>query len=109
VSYFPLRERTGKLMQVAAIVVEVSERMDVPPPVVQGRRGLPLCARPLSERERQVLQLLADGKNNKQVAEALSIRLRTAETHRARIMLKLGVHSGAELVSRALRSGLIGL
>jgi two-component system, NarL family, response regulator NreC len=62
---------------------------------------------PLSPRERQVLQLVAEGKTSKEVAHQLGISLKTAESHRARIMGKLDIHEIAGLVRYALRRGLI--
>jgi DNA-binding NarL/FixJ family response regulator len=61
----------------------------------------------LSHRERQVVQNLAMGKSNKEMASILSISVRTVETYRARVMLKLGVRSLAELVRYALRKNII--
>jgi two-component system response regulator NreC len=61
----------------------------------------------LTERERQVYQLLAEGKSNKEVASRLGLSVHTAETHRARIMEKMGLHSIAELVLSASRRGLV--
>ena len=61
----------------------------------------------LSPREREVLQLLALSKGNKEVAAELGISVRTIETYRARIMLKLRVHSLSELVHYAIRSGIV--
>jgi len=62
---------------------------------------------PLSEREREVLRLLALGHTNQEIAALLYISVRTAETHRAHIMQKLGLASRAELVRYALDHGLI--
>ena len=61
----------------------------------------------LTRREREVLQLLAEGCANKAVAKVLGISVKTAETHRARIMRKLGMKSVAELVRYAIRNGFI--
>lgn len=61
----------------------------------------------LSEREREVFQLIAEGRSNKEVAELLAISLATVETHRARILEKLDVHNTAELVLYAVRRGVI--
>ncbi len=61
----------------------------------------------LTPREREILQLLAEGKSNKEVAGLLGISVNTAEAHRANIMLKLGVHSLAELVHYAVRNQII--
>jgi len=62
---------------------------------------------PLSEREREVLRLLALGHTNQEIAKMLYISVRTAETHRAHIMQKLGLQTRAELVRHALASGLL--
>lgn len=64
---------------------------------------------PLSSRERQVLQLLAEGKKTREVAALLCISIKTAESHRTRIMHKLGIKETAGLVRYALRQGLIQL
>lgn len=61
----------------------------------------------LTERERQLYHLLAEGRSNKEIASRLGLSLHTVETHRTRIMEKLGVHSIAELVLSAVRRGLI--
>jgi DNA-binding NarL/FixJ family response regulator len=61
----------------------------------------------LTPREREVLQLLAEGKSNKEVANILQISVKTAETHRANIMLKLDFHSVTELVRYAVRNKII--
>ncbi len=61
----------------------------------------------LTDRERQLYHLLAEGQSNKEIAARLSLSLHTVETHRTRIMEKLGVHSIAELVLGAVRRGLI--
>ena len=62
-------------------------------------------ADPLSEREHDVLRLLALGHTNQEIAQLLFISIRTAETHRARIMQKLGLRTRAELVRYALAAG----
>jgi len=62
---------------------------------------------PLSDREREVLRLLALGHTNQEIAKLLYISVRTAETHRAHIMQKLGLSSRAELVRYALSEGLL--
>lgn len=61
----------------------------------------------LTPREREILQLLAEGKSNKEVATLLNISVNTAEAHRANIMLKLGFHSLADLVLYAIRNNII--
>jgi len=61
----------------------------------------------LSDREREIFQLIAEGKVNKEIATLLFISLSTVETHRARIMEKLDLHSAAEIVLHAVRRGVI--
>jgi two-component system, NarL family, response regulator NreC len=61
----------------------------------------------LTTREREVLQLLAEGKSNKDVAALLNVSLYTVETHRGNIFQKLNLHSGAELILYAIRKGVI--
>ena len=58
-------------------------------------------------REIEIIRLLAGGKSNKEIAAQLGITVRTVETHRAKIMLKLGFHSLAELIHYALRHGIV--
>jgi two-component system, NarL family, response regulator NreC len=61
----------------------------------------------LSVRERQVLQLVSEGHSTKKIAALLGISVKTADTHRAKVMLKLDIHQTAGLVRYAIRSGLI--
>lgn len=61
----------------------------------------------LSQREREIFQLIAEGKANKAIAALLSISPSTVETHRARLMEKLDLHSAAEIVLYAVRRGVI--
>jgi DNA-binding NarL/FixJ family response regulator len=61
----------------------------------------------LSEREREIFQLVAEGYSNKEIADMLSVSPATVETHRAHILQKLDVHSTAELVLYAVRRGVI--
>jgi PAS domain S-box-containing protein len=61
----------------------------------------------LTERERQVLVLIAEGKSTKEAAARLGISYKTADSHRSRILEKLGVHETASMVRYAIRAGLI--
>lgn len=61
----------------------------------------------LTEREREILKLLAEGRTNNQIAELLVISPKTVDTHRTHIMDKLNLHSRAELVKYAMRRGLL--
>jgi DNA-binding NarL/FixJ family response regulator len=67
------------------------------------------AADPLTPRERQVLQLVAEGQTTKDVAATLDLTVKTAEYYRLRIMQKLGIHTTAGLVRYAIRSGIAHL
>jgi len=76
--------------------------------VVSAYRGQTrLPADLLTTREREVLQLVAEGKSTKQIAELLGIAQKTAESHRSHLMVKLGIHQVAGLVRYAVRRGLV--
>jgi len=70
-------------------------------------RGISDRYESLSEREREIFQLIAEGKTNKEIAALLSVSPSTVETHRAHIMEKLDLHSAAEIVLYAVRKGVI--
>ena len=70
-------------------------------------RGLTDSYHLLTDREKEVLQLLAEGRSNKEVATVLDLSLSTVETHRANLMQKLNLHNTAEIVLYAVRKGLI--
>jgi DNA-binding NarL/FixJ family response regulator len=61
----------------------------------------------LTAREREVIQLLAEGKTSKEVAVTLKLSIKTAETHRTNLMRKLGLHSVADLTRYAVRNGIV--
>lgn len=71
--------------------------------------GTPLAYEPLTGRERQVLQLVAEGSSTKEVAASLGVSVKTVETHRARIMDKLDIHAVTGLVHYAIRRGLVSV
>jgi DNA-binding NarL/FixJ family response regulator len=73
-------------------------------PTVPGEGGPPL----LSQREHEVLELVAQGYTNQQIADRLGLSVKTIETYRARLVEKLGLQSRAELVRYAMDSGLLG-
>jgi two-component system response regulator NreC len=76
--------------------------------VVSAYRGQTrLPADHLTTREREVLQLVAEGKSTKKIAEILGIAQKTAESHRSHLMVKLGIHQIAGLVRYAVRRGLV--
>jgi DNA-binding NarL/FixJ family response regulator len=70
-------------------------------------RGSEIPSNPLTLREREVLQLIAEGKTTKEVASLLGIGVKTAESHRSRIMEKLDIHETASLVRYAIRQGVV--
>ena len=71
------------------------------------QRGLQDSYDLLTDREKETLQLLAEGKSNKEVARILNLSLYTVETHRANVMEKLDLHTAAEIVLYAVRKKLI--
>jgi DNA-binding NarL/FixJ family response regulator len=71
------------------------------------QRGLKDSYELLTDREKEILQLLAEGKSNKEVAALLNLSPYTVETHRAHIMQKLNLHNTAEIVLYAVRKGII--
>jgi DNA-binding NarL/FixJ family response regulator len=73
------------------------------------RDGTDDAASPLSGREREVLQVLAEGKSTKEAADVLHVSAKTIESHRKQIMDKLDLHSIAELTKYAVREGLTHL
>lgn len=75
--------------------------------VANDARAEPAGHGPLSAREREILQLLAENKTNKEIATRLMISVRTVETHRRSIMQKLNANSIVELVHYAIRNGMI--
>jgi len=86
---------------IAGVVVDASVR--------SGSSRRPLVDSSLTDREQDVLQLLAEGHSTKQIASQLKISEKTVETHRHRLMEKLDIHSIAELTKYALREGLTSL
>jgi DNA-binding NarL/FixJ family response regulator len=85
---------------IAAIVVDR---------LVDGTRTAETKARPLSPREREVLQLLAEGKSSKDIATRLDLAVPTVETHRRQIMDKLNLRTIAELTKYAIREGITSI
>ena len=75
--------------------------------VDQTASSLPVEAKPLTRRELQVIVLICDGRTTRQIASLLSIGVKTAESHRTRLMQKLDIHSTAGLVRYAIRQGLV--
>jgi DNA-binding NarL/FixJ family response regulator len=72
-----------------------------------GRRGAEDSYDLLTDREREVLQLVAEGKTNKEIANTLNLSLYTVDTHRTHILQKLNLHSVPELILYAVRKGII--
>ena len=99
---------------VAAIEAVMAGREYYSPPVqreltemVRGNTSAKRRTEPITDREREVLKLVAEGLSTKEIATRLDISTRTVETHRANLMRKLGLHSVARLTQYAIREGLI--
>ncbi len=86
----------------------ILKRMSSAPAVVRGRDGLAKNeGRRLTSRESEVLQLVAEGSANKQIADVLGISIKTVEKHRQHLMDKLGIHDTAGLTRHAIATGVI--
>jgi len=96
-----MRDQTYLSPGIAQVVVEGYVRNVTAPGQV--------AASALTPREREVLQLLAEGKATREIAALLKLSARTVETHRQQIMNKLNLHKAAELVKYAIREGMITL
>jgi DNA-binding NarL/FixJ family response regulator len=93
----------GKTYLTSQLAGEVLESMKQPP--AQG--GHPLAS--LTPRQREVLQLLAEGRAAKEIASRLAISTRTVEFHKFQLMETLGIHTNAELIHFAIKNGLVEL
>lgn len=89
--------------KVSEIVLDRFLKTGNQPEQTEGSRGRP------TPREVEIIRLLASGNANKEIASVLGISVRTVETHRAKVMLKLGLHSLVELVHYAMRMGIASL
>jgi two-component system response regulator NreC len=105
--------KTRPIAELVQAVLEVSKGKTYLSPGVSDKvveaflRGTQAPVEPLSDRERQVLQLVAEGKTTKEIAGILNISTNTVESHRTKIMQKLDIHETAGLVRYAIRKGLI--
>jgi DNA-binding CsgD family transcriptional regulator len=114
---FPLRDDRGKVTQVGCFVIEITQHRFAGVSRDGSVESLTRSAQatvlehgqvaPLSPREQEVVRLVAEGKSNKEIASHLVISVRTVETYRARLMLKLNVNSVAQLVHYAVRNRMI--
>jgi DNA-binding CsgD family transcriptional regulator len=101
---FPLSDRRGRVAQVGCFVIEIASGTGPQPPCADGPQHIPL-----SPREREIVRLVAEGNSNKQISSALAISIRTVETYRSKLMLKLQVPSIAHLVQYAIKNRIITL
>ena len=101
---FPLSDTRGRVAQVGCFVIEIASGTSPQPPWADGPQHLPL-----SPREREIVRLVTEGNSNKQISSALAISIRTVETYRSRLMLKLHARSIAHLVQYAIRNHIIAL
>jgi DNA-binding NarL/FixJ family response regulator len=77
-------------------------------PVLQTPSGRPSTSTPqLTDRQREVLQLVAEGRTNQEIAKILDVSVKTVQFHRGQLMRKLGVHSAVKLAAFAVREGLV--
>lgn len=95
------RNKTFFTSKVAQMVLDGYLKKDLAPEDRRGRTGR------LTPRQREIVQLLAEGKSSKEVAVALNLSVKTAETHRANIMRRLNCHSVSELVRYAIRNNIV--
>jgi len=106
-----LKDRVSDVDEFAAAVRRVAEGGSALDPAVVsqlvGRRRRDDPIDELTPREREVIQLLAEGKTSKEVAVALHLSVKTAETHRTNLMRKLDLHSVADLTLYAVRNGIV--
>jgi DNA-binding NarL/FixJ family response regulator len=96
-----LRDKTYFTSKVAAMVLEGYLKGGAP------EAAISLGRHQLTPREREVVQMLAEGKSSKEVAVALGLSVKTAETHRSNIMRKLQLHSVSDLVLYAVRNNIV--
>jgi len=116
---FPLTDRRGRITQVGCFVIEVtpSPIHNVPPSMQSGEATSVTGKQPsgpdrpqrtlLTPREYEIVRLVAEGKSNKEISSVLAISVRTVETYRSRIMLKLQAPSIAHLVQYAIRNHMV--
>jgi DNA-binding NarL/FixJ family response regulator len=106
--YLPKRSSDRELLTAIRVVADGARYVD---PDLGAQLAVPIgspALEPLSERERDVVHLLALGYTNQEIAKKLFISVRTVDTHRAHVMQKLQLETRAELVMFALANGLIG-
>jgi DNA-binding NarL/FixJ family response regulator len=97
-------------LDLAGAVRRVAEGRTVIDPALQAQaEAEPSVAAKISPRERQVLQLIVEGRTNREIAALLGLSVHTVSVHRANIMGELGMHNTAELVVYAIRNGLVSL
>lgn len=112
VGYVLKRSRRDDLLQAIAEVrggkIFIDAGLDVSQVIALRNSGETASGITLTERERQVLKLVAEGSRNRDVAEILCISLKTVETHRLNVMKKLDAHNAADMTQWAYRLGLLG-
>jgi DNA-binding NarL/FixJ family response regulator len=105
--------KTQAALELAQAVREVNHGSVYLSPSISGTvvnaylRRVDVQQDPLTARERQVLQLVAEGRTTKEIAQLINVGAKTAESYRARIMQKLGIHHTAGLVRYAIRQGML--
>jgi DNA-binding NarL/FixJ family response regulator len=102
-----LRSAVQKILK-GQVYVSPSFDRDVLEAVQSSQRGHPHSSAALTFRQAEVLQLVAEGWGNKEIADLLKVSVKTVDFHRGRIMRKLGAHNVAELVRYAVHAGVVG-
>ena len=96
-------------LELGSAIRKVAAGESVFDPQVEQRTALKGERSSLTQRELEVLQMIVDGKSNKEIASALELSVNTVAVHRANIMNTLGIHKTAELVVYAIRAGLVNV
>jgi len=113
VNLIPLKDENGKITHVGSVTVETTPKTGFQSFLVAHRHSPGVAPESnrgdlkLSPREIEVTRLLAQGNSNKEIAQILTISVKTVETHRRRAMKNLGFHSLAQLATYAMRNGLV--
>jgi DNA-binding NarL/FixJ family response regulator len=106
---FAIKEVMKGRLYVSPSVAENLVEQALNPADVRPAGGLQGESDKLSARQREVLQLIAEGQSTKEIASTLNVSIKTIEFHKTRIMKQLGVHSTAELTKHAISLGLIAM
>ena len=102
-----VRDAAGRAMRVYGTNADITDRKQAEEELAWRAGQLEALSRKCTPRQRQVLQLIAEGRSSKQIAERLNVAIKTVEVHRGELMERLGIHGVAGLVRYAVRVGLV--